>query len=73
MGLNKYQNLILPVQLLLSIKNQFFIFKIPLQIYQIILISLFLWDIFSVFLRQLRTTFLNKIMMIEKNNLSSNA
>ena len=43
MGLNKYQNGILPVQLSLSIKNHFLSFKIPIQMYQIILI----YDIFS--------------------------
>ena len=37
MGLYKYQKVILPVQLPLSIKNLFWIFKIPLQIYQVIL------------------------------------
>ena len=32
-----------------------------------------LWDIFSSFFGQLRMTFFNKIMVTDKNNISSNA
>ena len=59
--------MILPVELLLSIKNQFLIFEIPLQIGY-----LSLWDIFMFIFRQLQMTFFRKIMVAEKNFFSSN-
>ena len=59
--------MILPVELLLSIKNQFLIFEIPLQIGY-----LNLWDIFMFIFRQLQMTFFRKIMVAEKNFFSSN-
>ena len=46
----------------LSIKNQFLIFQVPLQIGY-----LNLWDIFRFIFRQLRMTFFPKIMVAEKN------
>ena len=54
------KRVILLVQLLLSIKNQFLIFKIPLQIGY-----LNLWDIFRFGFRQLHMTFFHKIMVAE--------
>ena len=59
--------MILPVELLLSIKNQFLIFEIPLQIGY-----LNLWDIFMFIFRQLQMTFFRKIMVAEKNFFASN-
>ena len=59
--------MILPVELLLSIKNQFLIFEIPLQIGY-----LNLWDIFMFIFRQLQMTFFRKIMVAEKIFFSSN-
>ena len=56
------KRVILPVQLLLSIKNQFLMFFIPLQIGY-----LNLQDVFSFIFRQLRMTFFHKIIVAEKN------
>ena len=58
---------ILPVQLLLSVKNRFLIFWMPLQIGY-----LNLWDIFRFIFRQLRMTFFHKIMVVEKKNFFFN-
>ena len=53
--------MILPVQLSLSIKNKFFIFKIPLQIGY-----LNLWHIFRLIFRQHRMTFFHKLCWQKK-------
>ena len=56
MGLNNIKRVILPIQLSLSIENQILIFKILLQIYQVILI----YGIFSgLFLVNLKKFSLN--------------
>ena len=55
---------ILPVQLSLSIKNQFLIFQIPLQVGYLNLL-----DIFRFIFRQLRMTFFHKIMQMHNTIL----
>ena len=66
MGLYKYKKVILPVQLVKSILD----FLNP---FTNISGYLILWDIFRFIFRELRMTFVHKIMVAEKNNFSANA
>ena len=73
MSLNKYQKGDFTSSIVVSIKNQFFIFKIPLKTNPTKISGYSnLWDIFSFIYRQLRMTFFHKIMVTEKKLFAQN-